>query len=90
LDYVKATWGSFSILVGLNGEIISPLLPTIDEDLGTWNAGNLGDRRPQVRLDWDEDLGDGRHLLLTARVKLRRLYPKSRLDGAQAACFPFG
>lgn len=63
--YAKATWGGFSILLGQYWDIISPLYPTINDDLLMWNAGNLGDRRPQLRLNWDVDLGCDRTFILT-------------------------
>jgi hypothetical protein len=63
--YAKATWGSFSIMVGQYWDIISPLFPNINDDVLMWNAGNLGDRRPQVRLNWDKDLGGDRRCIVT-------------------------
>ncbi|MCI0642951.1 MAG: hypothetical protein L0Y72_19115 [Gemmataceae bacterium] len=65
LGYAKATWGGFSVMLGQNWDIISPLYPTINDDVLMWNAGNLGDRRPQLRLNWDLDLGHDRHFIMT-------------------------
>ena len=93
LGYVKATWGQFSVLVGLNWDIIAPLLPTINEDLCMWNAGNMGDRRPQIRLNWDDDLGNGQHFIFTVGDSSVDAVNRSDLDGngyfdGEAAGFP--
>ena len=48
--YFQLQWGkSFSILGGQAWDVFSPLLPTPNNDTLMWNAGNLGDRRPQFR-----------------------------------------
>lgn len=47
--YFNLDWGDSSLLVGQTSDIISPLYPTVNGDTLQWNAGNLGDRRMQVR-----------------------------------------
>jgi hypothetical protein len=42
--YGEMRWDEFSILFGQTWDVISPLLPTINDDSLMWNAGNLGDR----------------------------------------------
>lgn len=47
------------MLIGQTSDVISPLFPPANGDTLMWNAGNLGDRRMQVRLAWQsqgEDL----------------------------------
>ncbi len=34
-------------------------MPTVNNDTLMWNTGNIGDRRPQVRLGWKEKAGHG-------------------------------
>jgi len=48
--YLQLTWSAASLLIGQTSDIISPLFPAVNGDTLMWNAGNLGDRRPQVRL----------------------------------------
>lgn len=49
--WLKLDWPGFSLLAGQREDLISPLAPTVNNDLVMWGAGNLGDRRPQVRAE---------------------------------------
>ncbi len=49
--YVKLDWGGASLLAGQAADLISPLFPSANPDLVMWGAGNLGDRRPQARVE---------------------------------------
>jgi hypothetical protein len=55
--YLKTTWKDFSVLGGQTWDIFSPLIPTVNNDTLMWNAGNLGDRRPQVRASYEPKIG---------------------------------
>ena len=55
--YLTAAWGQNTLLVGQTWDLISPLLPSVNADTLMWNAGNLGDRRPQIRLTRSGELG---------------------------------
>jgi len=58
--YLKMDWDNqFSILAGQTWDVVSPLFPTVNNDTLMWNAGNLGDRRPQFRLAWEPKYGQG-------------------------------
>ncbi len=48
--YLQLDWGKTSLLAGQTWDLVSPLYPTVNSDTLMWNAGNLGDRRPQVRV----------------------------------------
>lgn len=48
--YLAVAWRSASVLVGQTWDLISPLFPAVNADTLMWNAGNLGDRRPQFRV----------------------------------------
>lgn len=50
---------SFLLVAGQTWDIISPLFPFVNNDTLMWNAGNLGDRRPQIRLAYEPALGTG-------------------------------
>jgi hypothetical protein len=58
--YAKLVWGDVSLLAGQTTDIISPLWPIVNADLVMWGAGNLGDRRPQARLEWAKAMGDSK------------------------------
>lgn len=47
--YLAVAWRTGSLLVGQTWDLVSPLFPAVNGDTLMWNAGNLGDRRPQVR-----------------------------------------
>jgi hypothetical protein len=56
--YLKMDWDhQVSILAGQTWDVVSPLFPTVNNDTLMWNAGNVGDRRPQFRLAWEPSAG---------------------------------
>ncbi|HEY7183518.1 MAG TPA: hypothetical protein VIC84_18950 [Blastocatellia bacterium] len=58
--YLKMDWDNhFSILAGQTWDVVSPLFPTVNNDTLMWNAGNVGDRRPQFRATWEPKIGQG-------------------------------
>lgn len=54
LLYFTLTKGKDSWLFGQGWDLISPLFPSPNDDTLMWNAGNLGDRRPQIRYTRNE------------------------------------
>lgn len=58
--YLKLDWSDFSILAGQTWDIVSPLFPTVNNDTLQWNAGNVGDRRPQLRAAYEPKVGRGK------------------------------
>ncbi|NNK64652.1 MAG: hypothetical protein HKO98_15745 [Gemmatimonadetes bacterium] len=56
--YVNIVWPSgWEILVGQTADVISPLVPTTLNYTVAWWAGNIGYRRPQVRVSRVQKLG---------------------------------
>lgn len=53
--FLKLSWDKFFVAGGQNWDIISPLIPSVSNDTLMWNAGNLGDRRPQLRIGYETD-----------------------------------
>lgn len=47
-------------LFGQTWDLISPLFPSVNYEVLMWNAGNLGDRRPQFRFTYDPKVWKGR------------------------------
>jgi hypothetical protein len=47
--YLSLGWEGSTLLAGQTWDLISPLFPEVNADTLMWNAGNLGDRRAQVR-----------------------------------------
>ena len=62
--YLKMNWKDFSILRGQTWDIFSPLYPTVNNDSLMWNAGNVGDRRPQFRFAYEPKAGHGQWSLI--------------------------
>lgn len=58
--YLNLGWKEFSILAGQTWDTVSPLFPTVNSDTLQWNAGNIGDRRPQLRVAYEPKTGDGK------------------------------
>ena len=50
--YIKACWpaSDFTILAGQTWDVISSLIPFVDDPALLWDAGNIGSRHPQLRL----------------------------------------
>jgi cell division protein FtsB len=61
LDWPKAR---FSILAGQTSDIISPLVPNTLNYTVLWDAGNIGYRRPQIRLTQVVPMGEKASLKL--------------------------
>ena len=58
--YVNVVWPSgWEILAGQTSDVISPLVPTTLNYVVAWWAGNIGYRRPQLRVTRTVDLGGG-------------------------------
>lgn len=58
--WTQLAWGGFSLQAGQDNDVISPIFPVVNNDLVMWGAGNLGDRRPQVRFELAPAIGGGR------------------------------
>jgi len=58
--FLKVLRGEFYLLAGQTWDIISPIFPSVNQDTLMWNAGNTGDRRPQLRAGYEHPLGPGK------------------------------
>lgn len=79
--YTKLAWGDFNVLAGQTSDVISPIWPIVNADLVMWGAGNLGDRRPQIRPEWTPAIGDSR-LIVQGEVGLTGAQDGSDIDPA--------
>ena len=52
LAYINLKNDKTYLRIGQDWDVISPLFPAINAESLMWNAGNLGDRRPQVQFGW--------------------------------------
>jgi hypothetical protein len=76
--YLTLAWERSTLLLGQTWDLISPLYPEVNADTLMWNAGNLGDRRTQVR--WTlEPAGAG--LSFAAAAGLTGAVDDQDLDG---------
>ena len=78
--YLKLAWDDFSILAGQTSDLISQFYPSVNPDLVMWGAGNLGDRRPQLRFDYRPKLGPG-NLLVQGELGFTGAVDNQNLDG---------
>ncbi|MBI4229939.1 MAG: hypothetical protein HY608_03805 [Planctomycetes bacterium] len=68
--FLRVSRGDWKILAGQTADLISPLLPSTNHDAPGWNYGNLGDRRPQLRVSYQPLLlGDVRLQAEVAAVR---------------------
>ena len=51
--YMTLARGASTILLGQYWDLIAPGNPTVNDDTMMWNAGNLGDRRVQMRYTYE-------------------------------------
>ena len=76
-------------LFGQTWDLISPLYPAANYDVVMWNAGNLGDRRPQFRATWEPVVGKGKASLAVAALSADAVGGSNRdsdlaLDGEES------
>jgi hypothetical protein len=91
--YLNLDWGTSSALAGQTSEVISPLWPFVNPDMVNWGAGNLGDRRPQVRYTRNLAMEGDRKLTLAAMAGLTGAVDNQNADAdglrdGEAAAFP--
>lgn len=84
--YGRASTDLWFLLAGQTWDLVSPLYPSAHADALMWNAGNLGDRRPQLRLGLtpgSEDFGVrvGAAAATTGAIDGKDLDGNGRLDG---------
>jgi hypothetical protein len=88
--YAQINYTMLHLLLGQTWDLISPLFPSANGDTLMWNAGNLGDRRPQARLSFEPKVGDGFIRVAAAMgqpnaVDSQDLDRNGELDGFDAA-----
>lgn len=68
--YMKMDWPAdrFSVIAGQTSDVISPLVPTTVNYSVAWWTGNIGYRRPQIRLTKELGLDNGNDLKLEGAI----------------------
>jgi hypothetical protein len=66
--YMKLTKGSWSLLAGQTSDIISPLVPKTANYTVLWDQGNIGYRRPQLRVSTWANLSDNTKVSAAAGI----------------------
>jgi hypothetical protein len=66
--YMKLTKGSWSLLAGQTSDIISPLVPKTANYTVLWDQGNIGYRRPQLRVSTWASLSDNAKVTAAAGI----------------------
>lgn len=77
--WLKLSWTDLFVLAGQTNDVISPLYPIVNADLAMWGAGNLGDRRPQFRVEYKPNVGPGQ-LIVQGMVGLTGADDNQDLD----------
>jgi len=88
--YLRLGGKNFSVLGGQTWDLVSPLFPTVNSDTLQWNAGNVGDRRPQLRFTYEPHIGSGQVSLagavaLTGAIDSLDLDANGVRDGEESA-----
>ncbi len=88
--YFELTYRALTLLGGQTWQLLSPLYPEVHTDGVLWNAGNLGDRAPQIRLTCAPKTENGNvsvaaALGATGAVDAMDLDKNGLLDGASSA-----
>ncbi|MBA2525143.1 MAG: hypothetical protein H0V18_05060 [Pyrinomonadaceae bacterium] len=88
--YLRLDWKEFYILAGQTWDTVSPLFPTVNSDTLQWNAGNTGDRRPQLRVAYEPKAGRGKFSFtggigLTGAIDALDLDANGVRDGEESA-----
>ena len=83
--YLKLGWETTAFFFGQREDVIAPLMPIVNNDFVMWNAGNLADRRPQVRFEFTPKAGDGLFILQSMLGLTGAVDNQSNDGGAGAA-----
>ena len=88
--FLRLDWKEFNVLGGQTWDIVSPLFPTVNSDTLQWNAGNIGDRRPQIRAAYEPKAGKGKFSFaggigLTGAIDSTDLDANGVRDGEESA-----
>lgn len=78
--FLKLDWKEVSLLAGQTWDTVSPLSPTVNNDTLQWNAGNVGDRRPQLRLTYEPSVGERGKLSFAGGIGLTGAIDSLDLD----------
>ena len=81
LAYINLDFGDVTVRLGQDWDTISPLYPAVNFETLMWNAGNLGDRRPQASLIWDGGDPHGTAFQLRLTAGLTGAIDNQDLDG---------
>jgi hypothetical protein len=93
LGYIRLHHGYWQFMGGQHWDLISPLFPNINLNGVNWNAGNLGDRRPQFRVTFAPSIGDGGKVYFAGALALQGAVnmadvDKNGIPDGQDATFP--
>lgn len=88
--FVEVSNGTVAVLAGQTWDVVAPLWPAANNDGLMWNAGNLGDRRPQVRVTVSPRVGSATLSMaasagMTSAVDQKDLDDNGVPDGMDAA-----
>lgn len=80
--FLQLDWHRVMLLAGQTSDLISPLYPAVNADLVMWGAGNLGDRRAQLRMDLHDSIGKGGRWAFQSAIGLTGAIDSADFDPA--------
>ena len=84
LAYLDADLGNFSFRFGQDWDVIAPYYPSVHLAGLMWNAGNLGDRRPQAQFTYKSDPVDDFQFLVRGALGLTGALDNQNLEALPA------
>ena len=66
--YLEMKFPAIDVLAGQTADVMSPLNPTTLNYIVLWKSGNIGYRRPQIRLSRAVEIAEGTKLMAAASV----------------------
>lgn len=89
LAYINMKWGEATVRLGQDWDTIAPIFPAINGETLMWNAGNLGDRRPQASFIWNTGDPKGTEFELRLTAGLSGAVEALDLDAGTGVTRPF-
>ncbi len=80
LAYLDADLGGFSFRFGQDWDVIAPYYPSVHLAGLMWNAGNLGDRRPQAQFSFKTDPVDDFQFMVRGALGLTGALDNQNLE----------
>lgn len=82
LAYIDIDFGEIALRIGQDWDVVSPLFPSVNSETLMWNAGNLGDRRPQFQIRYTTGPAEGTIFSVILAAGLTGAIDNADIDGS--------